>query len=74
MLYKPKISFNKEETRGREKHNAKILKANIIQFSCLKKRKKKKEKRNKGNKVVTVGEMELFAECLPKEYKGKRSA
>lgn len=25
-------------------------------------------------KVVTVGEMELFAECLPKEYKGKRSA
>jgi hypothetical protein len=41
----------------------------------LKKREKKKEKKgNKGNKVVTVGEMELFAECLPKEYKGKRSA
>jgi hypothetical protein len=39
----------------------------------LKKRKKKKKKGNKGNKVVTVEEMELFAECLPKEYKGKEA-
>jgi hypothetical protein len=73
VLYKPAISLNREETRVK-KAQRKILKANIIQFSCLKKREKKKKKGNKGNKVVTVGEMELFAECLPKEYKGKRSA
>ena len=57
--------------RSNQRKQKTITKANIIQFSCLKKKKRKKKVKTKENKAYRR-EMELFAECLPREYKGKK--
>lgn len=56
-----------KEKTGEERQNATAVEANIVQFSCS-----MEEKMTKERKGLRRMEVELFAECLPKEYRVER--